>query len=107
MNGEPDKTSTTLICRREGLLVYYQNSFRTVPYENIRKIRIIPESIEGGNCLRGNLEVTTRNGINFTTPFSTSQVDVNILDELSNSIKIQSFRIALMTNVLIKSIEFD
>jgi hypothetical protein len=90
-----------------GLRVFYQNSFRTIPFSNMKTISLIPQYFNNRNFIVGELTVTTKNGIIINTPTFISNVVVSIYDELSNEIKPQDFRFGFNEKVLISKIEFD
>jgi len=101
----PYKNASGLDSQNEGLLVFYQDSYRTIAYGNLKTLRIIPERV-WNNFVSGELEVTTKNGVSFTTPAMLSDIDVTIFDELTNGIVEQNFRFASDSRLLISTIEF-
>jgi len=103
---EPFRSSDGLRAQHEGLYVYFQDSYRYVPYENIRTFQIFPERIYN-YFVSGSMEVTTRNGIRFSTPVSIIDIDVTIYDALSGGMAEQNFRFATYDRLLISWVEFD
>jgi len=103
---EPFRNSDGLRAQHEGLYVYFQDSYRTVPYENIRTFQIFPERIYN-YFVSGSMEVTTKNGIRFSTPVSIIDIDVTIYDALTGGMMEQNFRFATFDRLLISWIEFD
>jgi len=53
------------------------------------------------------MEVTTKNGIRFTTPVIIMDIDVIIYDELTGGMREQNFRFATFDRLLISWVEFD
>ena len=103
---EPVKNTESLSAQDEGLYVYFQNSYRYVPYENIRTFQVFPERIYN-YFVSGVMEVTTKNGIRFTTPVIIMDIDVIIYDELTGGMREQNFRFATFDRLLISWVEFD
>jgi len=103
---EPVKNTESLSVQDEGLYVYFQNSYRYVPYENIRTFQVFPERIYN-YFVSGVMEVTTKNGIRFTTPVIIMDIDIIIYDELTGGMREQNFRFATFDRLLISWVEFD
>lgn len=103
----PFKNASELSNHRDGLLVSYQNSFRTIPFGNLKKIILIPERIYNWVNIEGELDVTTKNGINFITPITISAFRVYIKDDLSNSVILQPYYFAKAGKQVTSKIEFD
>ena len=103
----PFRDASTISNHSDGLLVSYQNSTRTIPFGNLKTIIIVPEKIIVRVNIEGELDITTKNGINFRTPITIGQFRVYIWDELTNNTIIQYYNAAIGGKQITSRIEFD
>lgn len=96
-----------IMCNREGLFVFYQNSYRTIPYDKIKSLAIKAQQIKNEHYVLGDLDVITKTGIQFTSPVTISNIVVSMFDELTNEYIEQGFYFAEGNRQLIFKIDID
>jgi hypothetical protein len=102
---EAVKNAQELSNQDKGLYVFYQNTYRLVPYTSLMSFKIIPEQIYN-NFVSGTADVTTKTGITLNTPITIIDIDVTCYDELTGEVASLNFRFGQGNRLLISWVEF-
>lgn len=93
----------------EGILVFFENSIRKIPFQKIKYFEIQKWEPWADVSINGTVKILTTTGMTIDSDYSLWSVSVKILDRLTGEIKLQDFSFinSLTKKINIISIEFN
>jgi hypothetical protein len=92
---------------KNGFPAFYQNAFRTIPFEKLVTVIISAGVIESGRrVVNANLRITTVTNVVFDTKMNLQQITVSVLDDLTGQYTDISYPFCDQNKILIEEIVF-